>query len=411
MTIKEDTKKEETETQESKTDITEIVNKAEEYVTNLFNDDLPEKLLYHNLAHTQEVAEIAQKLGEMSEIGKEDMEVLLLAAWFHDTGYIKKYNGHEAESVKYAEEFFKKQGYPEDKQQKVSKLIMSTVAGHEPQGLLEELIHDADMAHMGRKRFFRRGELLRVELENFQNTSYMELEWEKKQYSFLVNNIFYSEAGKEEYAKRRVKNIKKQRQNILKARKVTVRTNTGKDFGRGIDTLYRANYRNHINLSAIADGKANMMISINTILISVIVTLSGASLSVSQGFAIESLRYTIPILILLVGALVSVFFAVMSARPKVTSKEVDMNDVKENKISLLYFGNFLGIPKEEFVTYLSNLKEDQKKLYDSMSLDLYNLGIVLKEKYRLLTVAYNTFIIGLTTTVMAFIFIFFYTNA
>ncbi|UII32084.1 DUF5706 domain-containing protein [Fulvivirga ulvae] len=408
MTIKKDTEKKETDTEESKND---IVKKAEAYVSKLFNDDLPDKLLYHNLSHTQEVAEIAQKLGGMSEISDEDMEALLLAAWFHDTGYIKKYNGHEAESVKYAEEFFNNKEYPEHQQQKVSKLIMSTVAGHEPQGLLEELIHDADMAHMGRKRFFRRGELLRVELENFQNTSYKELDWEKKQYSFLVNNVFYSEAGKQEYAKRRVKNIKKQRQNILKARKITVRTNTGKDFGRGIDTLYRANYRNHINLSAIADGKANMMISINTILISVIVTLSGASLSVLQSFAIENLRYTIPIIILLVGALISVFFAVMSARPKVTSKEVDMNDVKENKISLLYFGNFLGIPKEEFVTYLSNLKKDQKKLYDSMSLDLYNLGIVLKEKYRLLTVSYNTFIIGLTTTVLAFIFIFFYTNA
>lgn len=406
MTVKDIRKKEKKETKESN-----IVGEAEKYISDLFNDDLPDKLLYHNLAHTQEVAEIAQKLGEISEINEEEMEVLLLAAWFHDTGYIKKYNGHEAESVKYAEGFLAERGYPEEKQKKVAKLIMSTVAGHEPQGLLEELIHDADMAHMGRKRFFRRGELLRVELENFQDISYKELDWEKKQYSFLVNNVFHSEAGQKEYAKRRVKNIKKQRQNIIKARKVTVRLNTGKDFGRGIDTLYRANYRNHINLSAIADGKANMMISINTILISVIVTLSGASLSMSEGFAVENLRFTIPIITLLVGALGSVFFAVMSARPKVTSKDVDMNDVKENKISLLYFGNFLGIPKEEFVDYLSNLKEDQQKLYDSMSLDLYNLGIVLKEKYRLLTISYNTFIIGLTVTVLAFISIFLYTNA
>lgn len=413
MTIKEKREKEKDEEQknEKETSQNPILVEAENFIGDLFNDDLPDKLLYHNLAHTHEVVESAQELGQMSDINEEEMEILLLAAWFHDTGYIKKYNGHEAESVKYAEEFLSQQKYPEEKKKQVSQLIMSTVAGHEPQGLLEKLLHDADMAHMGRKRFFRRGELLRVELENFQNTSFTELEWEKKQYSFLVNNTFYTEAGKEKYAKRRVKNIKEQRKNILKARKVTIRTNTGKDFGRGIDTLYRANYRNHINLSAIADGKANMMISINTILISVIVTLSGASLSVSKGFDIENLRFTIPILTLLVGALISVVFAVLSARPKVTNKEVDMNDVKENKISLLYFGMFLGIPKQEFVSYLSQLKKDQQKLYDSMSLDLYNLGIVLKEKYRLLSISYNTFMLGLTITVVSFLFIFFYTNA
>lgn len=399
------------ENRQAETEQSIILDQAEEYVTDLFRNDLPEKLLYHNLAHTTEVVEIAHELGEMSDVSEEDQEVLQLAAWFHDTGYIKKYNGHEAESAKYAEEFLKNQGYPKDRIEQVKELVMSTVAGHQAQGLLEQLLHDADMAHLGRKRFFRRGELLRVEFENFNDKSFSELEWEKKQYNFLVSNVFLSEAGKEKYSKRRVKNIKKQRQNIIKARKVTVRTNTGKDFGRGIDTLYRANYRNHINLSAIADGKANMMISINTIMISVIVTLSGASMSVSKGFTIENMRFTIPIILLLVGALVSVVFAVLSARPKVTSKHVDMNDVKKNKISLLYFGNFLEIPKEEFVNYLSRLKKDQRKLYDSMSLDLYNLGLVLKEKYRLLTLSYNAFMFGLTGTVIAFIVIFLYTNA
>lgn len=389
----------------------DILRRAENYVTTLFDEKLPDKLIYHNTGHTTEVVEIVNKLGRASDISPEEQEILSLAAWFHDTGYVVKYNGHEAESVKFARKFLSQHQYPEDKQDQVESLIMSTVAGHRPKGLLEEIIHDADLAHLGRKRFFRRGELLRVELENFQKKTFAELDWEQNQYDFLVSSKFYSEAGKKQYSRQRIKNIKKQRENIIKARKITVRNRTGKDFGRGIDTVYRVNYRNHINLSAIADGKANMMISINTILISVIVTLSGASLSVSEGFVVENLRFTIPIMILLVGALLSVIFAVLSARPKVTSKEVDPNDVKENKVSLLYFGNFLGIPKKEFVKYLSDLKTDQKKLYDSMSIDLYNLGYVLREKYRLLTLSYNTFMTGLIVTVIAFIFIFFYTSA
>lgn len=388
-----------------------IVSKAEEYVSGLFKQKLPENLLYHNLSHTNEVAEIAKELGEISKLSDSELEMLQIAAWFHDTGYIKKYNGHEEESLKYAKEFMDGEDYDEKKQKEVERLIKSTIKGHNPQDLLEEILHDADMAHIGRKRFFRKGELLRVELENFLDESYSELEWEKKQYQFLINNNFITKAGKQEYGKRRVKNIKKQRKNIVKARKVTTRTRTGKDLGRGIDTLYRANYRNHINLSAIADGKANMMISINTIMISVIVTLSGASLSVSQSYIVENLRFTVPIFILLIGSLASVVFAVLSARPKVTAREIDIEKVKEDEMSLLYFGNFLGIPKQKFVDYLNKLKADQERLYNSMSVDLYNLGLVLKEKYRLLTISYNIFMTGLTLTVIAFVFIFVYTNA
>lgn len=388
---------------------TPILKKAKRYIADLFKENLSDKLLYHNYNHTSEVAEIAYELGKDSGLSQDDLETLTLAAWFHDTGYTEKYDGHEAVSADIAEQFLQQQGYDQSRIDEVKSLILST-EDSKVSGLKQELLRDADLAHLGRKRFFRKGELLRVELENYKDEEYSELEWEKKQYNFLINHTFITEAAKKAYERRRVKNIKSQRSNIHKARKVTVREQTGKDFGRGIDTLYRASYRNHINLSAIADGKANMMISINTIMISVIVTLSGASLSISHGFSFENLRYVIPILLLLIGSLVSVVFAVLSARPKVTEKNVNKEDVKRNKASLLYFGNFLSVEKNEFMDYLSNLKKDQKRLYDSMSIDLYNLGIVLKEKYRLLSVSYNAFMVGLVCTVLAFLVIFLYTN-
>jgi len=390
---------------------TDLTSEARDFVTSLFKHELPDDLLYHNLSHTYEVAKISEELGEKSDLTDDELELLLIAAWFHDTGYIKTYKGHEDESIKYLEEFFSDRAVDEQKQKEIKRLIESTKSENQPAGKLEEILHDADMAHIGRKRFFRKGELLRVEWENYLDKSYTELEWSKKQYQFIINHNFITEAAKEEYGKRRVKNIKKQRKNIVKARKVTTRTQTGKDLGRGIDTLYRANYRNHINLSAIADGKANMMISINTIMISVIVTLSGASLSMSKSYIVENLRFTVPIFILLLGSLASVVFAVLSARPKITTKNIDEKKIKKDKLSLLYFGNFLGIPKTGFVDYLKQLKSDQERLYDSMSVDLYHLGEVLREKYKLLTISYNIFMTGLTLTVLAFVFIFIYTNS
>lgn len=385
-------------------------NKAEQFISDLFKNHLSEKLLYHNITHTSEVAEIVTKLGEKAGLKKQQLEDLEMAAWFHDSGYIQKYTGHEDVSAEIAEDWLKEEGLPDDRISHIKALILSTKKEHTPETLEEELLYDADIAHVGRKRFFRKGELLRVEYENFLNKTYSELEWEELQYDFLVNHHFITKEAKDKFDTRRVKNIKEQRKNILKARKVTVRENTGKDFGRGIDTLYRSNYRSHINLSAIADGKANMMISINTILISVIVTLSGASLSMSKGFEIANLRFTVPILILLIGALISVVFAVLSARPKVTQKKVEVEKAERNNISLLYFGNFLGIPKDDFIRYLNDLKRDQEKLYNSMSVDIYNLGAVLKEKYRMLSISYNIFMAGLCLTVLAFLVIFLYTN-
>lgn len=388
-----------------------ILKDAEEYINGLFKKHLSQRYLFHNHKHTFDVVKATDELAEKNGISGEDKELLILAAWFHDAGLVDNYEEHEKASVRRAEEFLKQHNYSAEKIEKVKSLILSTSTDNAPENLQEEILHDADIVHIGKKGFFRKGELLRVETENFLNKSYTELEWQKNQYDFLINNDFITQPAKESYEKRRAKNIKKQRSNIHKARKVTTRKKTGKDFGRGIDTLYRANYRNHINLSAIADGKANMMISINTIILSVIVTLSGASLSLSEGIAIASLRYIMPILILLLGCLASVVFAIISARPKVTEKEIDMEEVKKNKASILYFGNFLRIPIEDFVMHLRQLKQDQKLLYDSMSMDLYNLGIVLKEKYRLLKISYNLFMVGLVASVLTFIFIFFYTNS
>lgn len=398
------------ETQEEKKISNTLIKETEKYINKLFKEKLSKRCLFHNYKHTSDVVDVTEKLADKSNISEEEKEILLLAAWFHDAGMVKNYQGHEKMGAKMAEDFLKKHDYPEDKIQEVKRLIVSTDPNHATEDLLEEIMHDADLSHIGRKRFFRMGEMLRVENEHYTDKKYTELDWQKKQYNFLINHEFITQAAREEFEKRRAKNIKKQRKNIHQARKVTTREKTGKDFGRGIDTLYRATYRNHINLSAIADGKANMMISINTIILSVIVTLSGASLSLSEGFTFATLRYIIPIFILLLGCLSSVVFAIISARPKVTKNEVDMDEVRKNNDTVLYFGNFLGIPREKFVKHLRQLKEDQQFLYDSMSMDLYNLGIVLKKKYKLLKVSYNLFMVGLVASVLTFIFTFIFTN-
>lgn len=386
-----------------------IVKNSKKFIKEFLKKE-DKKLSFHNYTHATEVAQVAVMLAKKAGIEFDTIEELELAALFHDTGYVKGHEDHESESARIARGFLAKEEYDPGRIANIEKLILSTRLKHASESLEEEILRDADFSHLGRKRFFRMGELLRAEMENHQGMDLSEYEWQKKQYNFLLNNPFETLVARKEYDRRRAKNIKKQREQVVKAKKITRRLQTGKDFGRGIDTLYRANYRSHINFSSIADGKANMMISINTILISIIVTLSGASFSMIEGMKLESLRFTLPILSLLLSSLASVFFAVMSARPKVTNKEISKKEVKRKDVSMLFFGNFLEISQEEFSKYLSELKNNQEELYNTMSMDIYNLGIVLKRKYRLLTISYTVFITGITICVLGFIGIFLSTN-
>jgi hypothetical protein len=116
------------------------------------------------------------------------------------------------------------------------------------------------------------------------------------------------------------------------------------------------------------------------------------------------------VLILLLGSLFSVIFAILSARPKVTQRDIQQEAIKDYDANLLYFGNFLSVTKKQFISYLSNLKLDQNHLYDNMADDLYSLGLVLRRKYKLLSISYNVFMGGLVLSVLAFIVVFLYTN-
>ncbi|MGB3465421.1 MAG: Pycsar system effector family protein [Cyclobacteriaceae bacterium] len=369
-------------------------------------DNIP---LFHHYDHIYELNNVASKLLKKFELSEREEENLMIAVWFYYTGFSKKFKNFMDESTAYARKFMEKESYDEKQIKEVESLILSDC--HSESSISAQLLHDVIVSYKGRKRFFRMMELLRVERETLMNKSYTDHLWEKIAFNHLVNCAFYTKEAKKSFQKRKIKNINKQRDLIDKALKKTVRKKTGKEFGRGVDTLYRSNYNNHINLSSIADGKANMMISINTIILSVIVTLSGAGFTFSGTFSVDHLRYTIPIMLLLLGSLTSVIFAIMSARPKVTNHVVDMQDIHDGKSSLLFFGNFIQVDLNTYVNHLGSLKKDQQRLYDSMSIDMYHLGLILQKKYKLLTYSYNSFMISVSISVIAFIYIFFHTNS
>ncbi len=390
-----------------------LVEKIQTRVFDHFINELPDGFVFHNFQHTQDTVDACLELGKHYGLSDKKMENLLLAAWLHDVGYTETYDGHEEVSQEKAKAWLKELKVEDDQIDDITTLIASTEKEREPEGLLQEILHDADILHIGKKGFFHKSEMLRMEWERVLNLRYSNTEWQQNQIDFLIAKKFTTQYAESEYGSRKEKNLKKQRKELNKSRRKREKRKVNKiktrKLGRGIETMYRSTYRNHINLSSIADAKANMMISLNTIIMSVIITVVGSGFAFGGGL-FESIRFTVPITILLVGSLIAVIFAVISARPDVTKKDVDLQKIKNKQSSVLFFGNFTKLELKEFVKNMQELKADRDILYDNMSIDIYYLGKVLTRKYRLLRYSYTIFISGLTLSVLSFLFILTYTN-
>ncbi|MBC8053476.1 MAG: HD domain-containing protein [Sphingobacteriaceae bacterium] len=388
-----------------------IIKSAEEYVFNLFKEKLPPDHVYHNYKHTFQTVKACKDIANAYNLTSRDHEILLLAAIFHDTGYIETYQGHEETSIKLFNDFINGD-YPLEDIKKVEELILSTKAGAIPDGTLQEILHDADYINIGKKKFVQRAELLRIEWERLLNKTYSDLEWAEIQLNFLISTNFVTEEAIVKLDDQREENIRMQRERIETLRIEQEKLNFKLDKnnpdkplkeGRGIETLYRSVYEYHINLSQIADNKANIMISINTIIVSLVITLFGSGYTFSGQNEFGSLRFVIPMAVLLITSLLAVVFAILSSRPNITTKE--RYELSKKDSSILFFGNFAQLQINEFVGRINELKYKKDELYDSMSVDIYHLGSVLVKKYKLLSWSYNIFMGGLVLCAVAFIII------
>ncbi|EPR68381.1 Pycsar system effector family protein [Cyclobacterium qasimii] len=160
--------------------------------------------------------------------------------------------------------------------------------------------------------------------------------------------------------------------------------------------MFRITSKNHLALSALADNKANIMISVNSIIISIVVAVF---IRIIEEFP----YYLIPTLMLITTCLIAMVFAILATRPNVTNGIVTKEDIRNKKGNLLYFGNFHEMTYPDYKEGMHVLMENGTYLYDSMITDIYNLGIVLAKKYVLLRKCYNIFMFGFVLSVISFL--------
>lgn len=377
-----------------------LLKEIEKYSSDLIINESSDNLSYHTLEHTQLVVENAKIIAKEENLNEDDIFILLTSAWFHDTGYIRKYIGHEEESVALAINYLKSKDIDNDILDKVSENILATTFPHNPTTKTAEILCDADMIHLGMPNYFEQAEKLRQELAKSGVRKLKKREFEEESILLFNTQCFYTN-----FCKTEAKTIKEANLKLLKAslqkkqdKKKTATEVSGK-YSRGVDSMFKLTARNQINLSSIADNKSNILISLNGIIISM------GLVAIASKFK-EEPAIIIPSVIFIVFSLSTIILAILSTRPNISTGNISESErIMKNK-NLLFFGNFYKMKFDDYELAIRELINNDRDLYSTMTMDQYFLGKVLAKKYKLLRWAYNVFMVGLVVSVIAFLMVF-----
>ncbi len=380
-----------------------ILIKTKKFALDTLNTKLDPNLVYHNLKHTLNVVKAVGQIAESENLSNEERFIIEIAAWLHDIGHINGPENHEEEGVKIARAFLK-EDLSEEQLSLIEELILATKIGAQPQNLLQKIIRDADCSHLSKKTYFDYCNLIREELAYLGKT-FDDLEWNEMNVDFFKKHQFYTLYALENWLPRKEKHLATLLNKIDTIKTIKEKESKKKKKentpDRGIETMFRVSLKNHISLSSIADTKANILLSVNAIILSL--ALSSILPKLDN---IHNSHLILPTITLMIVCLVTMVLAIMATRPNVTEGKFTRKDIEEKKVNLLFFGNFHQVPLNEYRWAMGELMKDKEYLYDSMIKDLYFLGLVLHKKYKILRFTYLIFTIGLIITVIAYILAF-----
>jgi HD superfamily phosphodiesterase len=389
---------------------------VEKQVTGILKDSEPKGFSYHNLKHTLEVVGAAALTGKNSGLTPGDLEIVQIAAWFHDAGYTFRYYDHETESIKIARDFLTSRDAGEHLIQAVINCIKATKIPQSPKNQLEEAVCDADMFHFSQEDFLEISSRLRAEQNNH-------LTKKRGKYKFMLETLellklpYFTAFAQRQWGQGKERNIKITEQILDKMLKEKEAFRSGggaslkqeshggdgkvrpKDSPeRGIDTMFRVTARKQTNLNSMADNKSHILITLNAVVISIVTTLA---ISKYREFP----YLLVPSLLLLISSFITMSVAIIAIRPRIYQENNKAEDLRDKKVNLLFFGNFFRMSLEDYLTRMKESMKSRDRVYEMMIVEQYFTGRVLARKYRLLRYAYTVFIIGYILALIAFTYV------
>lgn len=391
-----------------------LMDQVSAYVRSLYAAAPAEtQLPYHNLGHVTGVVQAAVQLADHYQLEEEDYTAVYVAAWFHDVGYLTGApEQHEARGAELAGKWLQEQNASGSMIAKVKGCILATRLPQSPHTLIEQIICDADLFHLGTDRFRETNKQVRKEVEARLGCSLPDEKWYAGNIEMLQRQQYYTDYARTLLQKGKDENLEKLREKLEKkehkamdatnkeiegAEKAHKKKDKGMKPERGVETMFRTTSGNHLRLSEMADNKAHIMITVNSIIVSVLVSLLFRKLE-------DNTNFIIPAILTMATSLISIVFAILVTRPNVTQGTFTKEDITSKRANLLFFGNFYRMSLDDYEWGINEMMKDSEFLYGSMTRDIYNLGVVLGRKYKLLRIAYNVFMFGFVISSLSFVF-------
>ena len=410
-----------------------------EFVENYYADNLNPNRLYHNLQHTQEVLGRVLEVAGHYKLDSKSLFIIQAAAWFNDIGYLEDPDNPGKRGSRIAERFLTEIQIDTDIIKSIKSCILSTRLPQTPKNFMEQVVCDANMYYLGLEDFDQRSKLIRKELILVTGRKISKEEWKHRNIELLQNHRFKTDYAKQSLTVQQKKNLdqlldasesskelskdagntaNKSGSNTAPATNSTITQqkdltdvspqkikpkssessapakNTNRP-DRGIETMFRISSTNHQALSQMADNKAHIMITVNSIIISVLLSVLFRSLDNEPHLAI-------PVAILLLVNVITIIFSILATRPNIPPGNFTKEDLDNQEVNLLFFGHFYKMQLNDYSEAMIQLMEDRNFLYNSLIKNLYQQGLVLGKKYRFLRVSYNVFMYGLVLSIVAF---------
>ena len=195
----------------------DFFKEVESFVFELFKSKLSSKVVYHNFMHTQHVVQAVNEIGMEESVSDDDLEALLLAAWFHDTGFTVGFENHEEKSKKIAGKFLQGKSFSKSKIEKVHALIDVTKMPQKPTNKNEQIICDADLQHLGTELFAEKSNLLRSEWEQLGDTLLSDIAWLEQNEIFLSEHSYFTNYAFAKFNDQKTSNWLKVKKDLRKA--------------------------------------------------------------------------------------------------------------------------------------------------------------------------------------------------
>lgn len=408
---------------------TSYIEKAESYATKVIVNDFSRKLVRHDIGLQQRIIEGVKEIAAAESLNDKELEYVLIAGWLSQLGYKDFENIMSAEgndffascfecTMHIAQEFLEEINYPSADKSIVLELLEKVRPLQETDGRLSNVLQDGITIDWskpkGKKRIISQyEELLLTRSTNLSTGNFI-----AKSIDYLNQHKYKTEYGKSKLAPRKqelILKLEKEKKKFLKKDDIAIKQELdiadaelkqlkknlksvkGRDE-RGVQTMFRTTSRNHYTMIQMVDRKANIMISVNAIILSLILS---RVIGVIDTFCVHNS----PLLVMLISSIISIFFAVIAIIPQTTHGSFSEKEVRNKEGNLLFFGNYHNMKFRDYEWGILQMLNDSNYLYSSMIKDQYFLGLKIKKKHSHIRISLAIFLFGFVTAVIAFIIV------